>query len=80
MPESSLILSEPEWLEAVERFRRRHLHFYYFGGAHKFNNNHYKALRLKSTALKQHLCFNSSAPWQGNNVPLRVFLIEATLK
>jgi Phosphotransferase enzyme family len=80
LPTNLSTLSESEQLEATERFRRHHLHFYYFGGAHKFNNNHYKALRLKSTALKQHLCFNSSAPWQGNNIPLRAALIEATLK
>lgn len=58
-------------------YRRRHLHFYYFGGASKFNNIHYKALRLPSTALKQRLCFNASSPWQGNPIPLKAALIEA---
>jgi len=80
MPGNTSLLTEPERLEAIERFRRRHLHFYYFSAAHKFNNNHYKALRLKSTALKQRLCFSSSVPWQGNNGPLKAFLIEATIK
>ncbi|KAH7372259.1 kinase subdomain-containing protein [Pyrenochaeta sp. MPI-SDFR-AT-0127] len=80
LPEDLSTLSETERLEAIESFRRRHLHFYYFGAAHKFNNKHYKALRLKSTALKQRLCFNASAPWQGNNVRLKAVLIEAARK
>jgi hypothetical protein len=55
-----------------------HLHFYYFGGASEFNNVHHKALRLPSTALKQRLCFNASSPWQGNLIPFKAALIQAT--
>lgn len=80
LPENLSSLSEADRSETIERYRKRHLHFYYFGGAHKFNHNHYKALRLTTTALKQRLCFHSSAPWQGNNIPLKAALIEATLK
>lgn len=71
-------LSEKDQAQAIELYRRRHLHFYYFGGASKFNNVHYKALRLPSTALKQRLCFNASSPWQGNSIPLKAALIQAT--
>jgi hypothetical protein len=70
-------LSEEDQTQAIELYRRRHLHFYYFGGAYKFNNIHYKALRLPSTALKQRLCFGASSPWQGNPIPLKVALIQA---
>ncbi|KAI9708772.1 MAG: Phosphotransferase enzyme [Bogoriella megaspora] len=79
MPENLSSLSKSERVEAIECFRRRHLHFYYFAGAKKFNNDHYKTLRLQSTALKQRLYFNASAPWTGNNIPLKAALIGAQL-
>jgi hypothetical protein len=71
-------LSEPERQDAIATFRRRLLHFYYFGAAAKFNREHYNVLRLKSTPLKLRLCFNASAPWQGNTIPLKATLIEAS--
>ncbi|KAF2673621.1 hypothetical protein BT63DRAFT_467179 [Microthyrium microscopicum] len=71
-------MSAQDQAQAIELYRRQHLHFYYFGGASKFNNVHYKALRLPSTALKQRLCFNASSPWQGNPIPLKAALILAT--
>lgn len=76
LPPNFSSLSKEDQTQAKELYRRRQLHFYYFGGASKFNNIHYKALRLPSTALKQRLCFNASSPWQGNTIPLKVALIE----
>jgi hypothetical protein len=80
LPKDISILLKIEREEAIETFRRRHLHFYYFAGCKRFNPFHYNALRLKTTRLKQRLCFNASAPWHGNNIPLKAQLIEATQK
>jgi hypothetical protein len=71
-------LSAEDQAQATEQYRQRHLHFYYFAGASKFNKIHYKPLRLLSTALKQRLCFNASLPWQGNPNALKASLIRAT--
>jgi hypothetical protein len=79
LPDNLSALSESEQLEAIEKFRRRNVHFFYVGGAFKFNNPHYTAIRLPSVWLKQRLCFNASAPWQGNPIPLKAALINAML-
>jgi hypothetical protein len=78
LPPNFSSLPAEDQTQATELYRRRHLHFFYYGGASKFNNIHYKALQSPSTAVKQSLCFNASSPWQGNTIPLKAVLMQVT--
>ena len=77
LPQSFDNMSESEQAQALEQYRRRELHYYYFVATYKFNKPHYDALLLDSTMAKQKLHQFASAPWEGDNISLKAELIRA---
>ncbi|KAL8897818.1 MAG: hypothetical protein Q9207_007008 [Kuettlingeria erythrocarpa] len=64
--------------EAKELLRRRYLHFFYVGKTLKVNRDHYDAMQLDHVFLRQKLFQHAGAPWEGDNVTLKMDLIRAT--
>lgn len=77
LPVSFDNMSKAKQEEALEQYRRRQLHYYYFVATYKFNKPHYDALLLDSTMAKQKLQQFASAPWEGDNISLKAELIRA---
>ena len=78
LPENFNEMNEEEQGQALEQFRRRQLHFYYFAGTRRHYRPHFDALWLDSTLSKQRLYRYASSPWEGNNISLKARLIHAT--
>ncbi|KIW39678.1 hypothetical protein, variant [Exophiala oligosperma] len=70
-------LNEQQQGEALETFQKRQLHYYYLAATVKRNPVHFDALWDDFTMLKQRLYTHASNPWEGDNVTLKVDLIEA---
>jgi hypothetical protein len=76
-PENLAEMSDDERAQALEQYRKRQLHYYYFAGTSKLNKPHFNALWLDSTLPKQRLVHYASLPWEGENVTLKAELIRA---
>ncbi|TVY91372.1 Altered inheritance of mitochondria protein, mitochondrial [Lachnellula willkommii] len=77
LPESFDSMSAAEQAAALEQYRKRQLHYYYFVATAKHNKSHYDALKPESTMPKQKLQQYASAPWEGDNITLKAELIRA---
>jgi hypothetical protein len=77
LPESFDAMNDADQAEALEQYRRRHLHYYYFVATYKFNKPHYDALLTDSALPKQKLQQYASIPWEGDNISLKAQLIRA---
>jgi hypothetical protein len=70
-------MSDADQAQALEQYRRRQLHYFYFVATYKYNKPYFDALCLDSTILKQKLQQYASAPWEGDNITLKAELIRA---
>jgi len=70
-------MSDADQAQALEQYRRRQLHYYYFVATYKYNKPHFDALCLDSTMPKQKLQHYASTPWEGDNITLKAELIRA---
>jgi hypothetical protein len=61
---------------ALEQYRRRHLHFYYVAFSERFNPGHHEALDLPTNLLIRKAFSHAAEPWEGNNIPLQADLIH----
>lgn len=77
LPQSFDRMRETEQAEALEQYRRRQLHYYYFVATYKFNKLHYDTLLLNLTMAKQKLHEFASASWEGDSISLKENLIRA---
>ena len=77
LPESFNNMSDADRAQALEQYRRRQLHYYYFVATYKYNKPHFNALCLDSTMPKQKLQQYASTPWEGDNITLKAELIRA---
>ena len=77
LPESFNNISDADQAQALEQYRRRQLHYYYFVATYKYNKPHFDALCLDSTMPKQKLQQYASTPWEGDNITLKAELIRA---
>ncbi|KAJ7651016.1 protein kinase subdomain-containing protein PKL/CAK/Fmp29, partial [Roridomyces roridus] len=71
-------LSETLQNREMEKLRRRLKHFQYLQSTKKLNPIHHAALMDPQMQLRQDLLDVSSAPWQGEPLPLKCLLIQAT--
>jgi CheY-like chemotaxis protein len=78
LPKSFNSMSDVDRAQALEQYRRRQLHYYYFVATYKYNKSHYDALLLDSTMPTQKLQQYASIPWEGDNISLKAELIRAT--
>jgi hypothetical protein len=74
-PENLETMTEGEREEALERFRRRHVHFFYMGFTQRFNERHWQALVQDSSLLKRRLYTDAGNPWEGINTRLQMDLV-----
>ena len=77
LPESFKSMSVADQEAALEQYRKRQLHYYYFVTTAKHNKPHYDALKPESTMPKQKLEQYASAPWEGDSITLKAELIRA---
>ena len=77
LPESFDNMSDADQAQALEQYRKRQLHYYYFVATYKYNKSHFDALCLDSTMPKQKLQQYASTPWEGDNITLKAELIRA---
>lgn len=78
LPQNLAEMDSEEQCEALERFRRRHLHFFYLGFTQRFNPTYFEALDRRTDLLTRKLFSHAGEPWEGNNIPLRTDLIYIT--
>ncbi|KAK2764467.1 hypothetical protein FQN54_009162 [Arachnomyces sp. PD_36] len=75
LPET-LEMNPDERSAALERFRRRHLHFYYLGFTKRFNPSHFHGLTYDGSVLKRKAFTHAGNPWEGNNAQLKADLVH----
>ncbi|KAI7109973.1 hypothetical protein KC343_g10182 [Hortaea werneckii] len=68
-------LDEEDRLKDIELYRRRHTHFYYVAATITKLNSHYKAISHNRGAFQKRLYQHSIAPWEGNSIPLKAYLV-----
>ncbi|KAL1978987.1 hypothetical protein VTN96DRAFT_7615 [Rasamsonia emersonii] len=78
LPQNFTQLNEKEQEAALDLFRRRQLHYYYFAMTAKFNKEHFDACTDEQVVLKQKLFQHAGSPWEGDNISLKADLIRAT--
>ena len=71
-------LDESERAEALEQFRRRHVHFYYLGFTQRFNQRHWLALEEETDLLRRRIFDHASEPWEGINTALQYDLVQVS--
>ncbi|WEW59933.1 hypothetical protein PRK78_005415 [Emydomyces testavorans] len=71
-------LNEREQFEQVELLRKRQLHYFYVSQSAKLNPMHYAALTHDFGTLRRKLFCHASDPWEGDNITLKMDLIELT--
>lgn len=71
-------MSDADKAAALEQYRRRQLHYYYFVATYKYNRPHFDALCLDSILPIQKLQQYASIPWEGDSISLKAELIRAT--
>ncbi|KAK6365426.1 hypothetical protein LTR64_008795 [Lithohypha guttulata] len=78
LPSNLAEMDNEEQAEVLERFRRRHLHFFYLGFTQRFHPAHFEALNRRTDLLTRKLVNHAGEPWEGNNIPLKSDLIHIT--
>ncbi|KIX92545.1 uncharacterized protein Z520_11721 [Fonsecaea multimorphosa CBS 102226] len=78
LPENLAEMDDEERAEALERFRQRHLHFFYLGFTQRFNEAHFEILDRRTDLLTRKTFSHAGEPWQGNNIPLKADIIYIT--
>lgn len=78
LPPNLAEMDNEEQAEVLERFRRRHLHFFYLGFTQRFHPAHFEALNRRTDLLTRKLVNHAGEPWEGNNIPLKSDLIHIT--
>ncbi|KAJ5218702.1 uncharacterized protein N7498_000801 [Penicillium cinerascens] len=73
-------LEEIEQFKQAELLRRRQLHYFYVKLTAERNPEHYKALTLHFSTLRQRLFHHASDPWEGDNITLTADLITLSRK
>ena len=74
-PQAIAELSEAEQLEHLELFAKRQLHHFYMTETASMNSLHFDAMTLPFSIGRRKIFQLSSAPWQGDNIPLRSSLV-----
>lgn len=78
LPEALAEMNEQQRAEALEKFRRRHLHFFYLGFTQRLNPAHFEALDRRMDLLTRKVFDHAAEPWEGNSIPLRADLMHIT--
>lgn len=78
LPENLADMDDDERSEALEKFRRRHLHFFYLGFTQRLNGAHFEVLDRRTDLLTRKIFSHAGEPWEGNNIPLKADLIHVT--
>ena len=68
-------LEEIEQFQQAELLRRRQLHYFYVKLTAERNPEHYEALTLHFSTLRQRLFHHASDPWEGDNTTLKADLV-----
>lgn len=75
LPTNMESMTEDEQAEQLAIFRERELHYEYVTRTAEKNPDHFNALRYPYSTGRRKLFHLASAPWQGDNIPLRSTLI-----
>ncbi|KAI0350135.1 protein kinase subdomain-containing protein PKL CAK Fmp29 [Trametes cingulata] len=78
LPENFEDMDETRRESEMERYHRRLLHYHYVENTRKYNILHYAALTDPVGALRRRLFHQARAPWEGETLPLKIPLIQAT--
>ncbi|RMZ77403.1 hypothetical protein DV738_g4429, partial [Chaetothyriales sp. CBS 135597] len=78
LPEDLDRMDDEQRAEALERYRRRHLHFFYLAFTQRFNPAHFEVLARRTDILTRKLFDHAGTPWEGNNIPLKADLIHVS--
>ncbi|KAJ6155568.1 hypothetical protein N7470_006134 [Penicillium chermesinum] len=73
-------LEEIEQFQQAELLRRRQIHYFYVKLTAERNPEHYEALTLQFSTLRQRLFHHASDPWEGDNTTLTADLITLSKK
>lgn len=76
-PDNLNEMGDEEAATEMERFRRRHIHFSYLELTQRLNEPHSAMLDRPTELLTRRIFDHVSAPWEGNNIPLKADLILA---
>ncbi|KAI0369468.1 hypothetical protein BV20DRAFT_1053278 [Pilatotrama ljubarskyi] len=78
LPDSLNEMAETQRESEMELYHRRVLHYHYAENTRKCNLLHYAALTDPVDALRRRLFHHARAPWEGETLPLKVALTQAT--
>ncbi|KAH8732087.1 kinase-like domain-containing protein [Phaeosphaeriaceae sp. PMI808] len=71
-------LSESERARAEEKYRRRHIHFFYLGFTQRLNQRHWRALEEETDLLRRRIFDHAGEPWEGLNTALQYDLVQVS--
>jgi hypothetical protein len=75
LPQAIVELDEADQMQHLELFAKRQVHHSYMTETAKNNPLHFEALTLPFSIGRRKIFQLSSAPWQGDNIPLRSSLV-----
>jgi hypothetical protein len=76
LPDDFESIDDDERAEAQERFRRRHVHFFYLGFTQRMNEPHWHAIEQETGLLKRRIFNDAGSPWEGLNTPLQMDIVR----
>ncbi|UJO21852.1 Altered inheritance of mitochondria protein 9, mitochondrial [Fulvia fulva] len=62
----------------LEKYRRRHVHFYYAGATATKYPRHFDASMHEGGLFRRRIDEHAAQPWEGNSIPLKADLIHLT--
>ncbi|KAF2866274.1 kinase-like domain-containing protein [Massariosphaeria phaeospora] len=72
LPEHFETMDEDDRVEALELYRRRHVHFFYLGFTRRSNRLHWQALQQDKALLKRSVYEHAGNPWEGLSTHLQL--------
>jgi hypothetical protein len=75
LPENYEELDENEQSHALERYRRRQVHYFYVNYTNRHNEAHSKVLDLPHLVITNKLYTTAASPWEGDNISLKAGII-----
>ncbi|KAJ4349361.1 uncharacterized protein N0V89_007975 [Didymosphaeria variabile] len=78
LPDDFESMDEGERATEQERFRRRHIHFFYLGFTQRMNEPHWHALEEDTGLLRRRIFNDAGSPWEGLSTPLQMDMVRVS--
>lgn len=78
LPKNMAVLDQRQQEAENEIFQKRLSHYCYMAATVEYNDSHFDALWEDPMMFRKRLFAHASSPWEGDNVTLKIDLIEAT--